>query len=174
MKIIEERLETFTKEEMINSTDRKSTRRLVFLDSLLTQMHNEKLSLDDIQEEVDTFIFEGHDTTAAAINYFCYLVGCHPDVQAKIHVEMDSIFGGIRATLSLMLSILFLIDDRERTCTMEDIQQMTYLDCVIKVENNFLFHHTRNRIVFFCEGIFARAPISSICRSKRSRRFHVS
>jgi cytochrome P450 family 4 subfamily V len=57
-------------------------------------MHAEKLSFDDIQEEVDTFMFEGHDTTAAAVNSCCYLVGSHPDVQAKIHAEMDSIFGG--------------------------------------------------------------------------------
>ncbi len=28
---------------------------------------------------------------------------------------------------------LYCIDDLERACTMEDIEQMTYLDCVIKV-----------------------------------------
>ncbi|CAF1410201.1 unnamed protein product [Rotaria sordida] len=116
-KVIEERLTTFNAEQVTNGDDKKkSTRRLVFLDSLLTQMHAEQLSLDDIQEEVDTFMFEGHDTTAAALNFFCYLMGCYPDVQAKVHAEMDSIFG----------------DDRERPCTMDDIQQMTYLDCVIK------------------------------------------
>ena len=60
-------------------------------------MHQEKLTLDDIQEEVDTFMFEGHDTTAAAITFFCYLMGCHPDVQAKVHAELDSIFGGERS-----------------------------------------------------------------------------
>ncbi len=93
IKIIEERLASFNVDEMINSDDKKNTRRLVFLDSLLTQMHDEKLSLDDIQEEVDTFMFEGHDTTAAAITFFCYLMGCYPDVQAKVHAELDSIFG---------------------------------------------------------------------------------
>ena len=79
-------------------------------------MHAENLSLDDIQEEVDTFMFEGHDTTAAAVTFFCYLMGCHPDVQSKVQEEIDSIFG----------------DDRERECTTDDIQKMTYLDCVIK------------------------------------------
>ena len=101
-------------------------------------MHNEKLSFDDIQEEVDTFMFEGHDTTAAAINFFCYLVGCYPDVQAKIHAEMDSIFGGNIFILSFNEVIFCLFkDDRERACTMEDIEQMTYLDCVIKVNDKF-------------------------------------
>ena len=80
-------------------------------------MQQEKLTLDDIQEEVDTFMFEGHDTTAAAITYFCYLMGCYPDVQKKVQEELDSIFG----------------NDHERECTMDDIQKMTYLDCVIKV-----------------------------------------
>ncbi len=99
IKIIEERFASFNVDEMTNSDDKKSTRSLVFLDSLLTQMHNEKLSLDDIQEEVDTFMFEGHDTTAAAVNFFCYLMGCNPDVQAKVHAEIDSIFGGNIFTL---------------------------------------------------------------------------
>jgi cytochrome P450 family 4 subfamily V len=99
MKIIEERLATFNVEEVTNTDDKKSTRRLVFLDSLLTQMHKEKLTIDDIQEEVDTFMFEGHDTTAAAVNFFCYLMGCYPDVQEKVQAEMDSIFEGNIFTL---------------------------------------------------------------------------
>jgi len=94
IKIIEDRIATFNAEKMANSVDKKNTRRLVFLDSLITQMQNEKLTLDDIQEEVDTFMFEGHDTTAAALTFFFYLMGCYPDVQEKVHAEMDSIFGG--------------------------------------------------------------------------------
>ncbi len=133
IKIIEERVATFNVEEVTNSDDKKGKRRLVFLDSLLNQMHNEKLTLDDIQEEVDTFMFEGHDTTAAAITFFCYLMGCYPDVQAKVHAELDSIFGGNIFIFFKMRHICSCLDDRERACTMEDIQQMTYLDCVIKV-----------------------------------------
>jgi cytochrome P450 len=109
IKIIEERLATFNIEEVTNSDDKKSTRRLVFLDSLLNQMHNEKLTLDDIQEEVDTFMFEGHDTTAAAITFFCYLVGCYPDIQAKVHAEIDSIFGGTCFTLFSIINVLYLV-----------------------------------------------------------------
>jgi cytochrome P450 family 4 subfamily V len=103
-------------------------------------MHNEKLTIDDIQEEVDTFMFEGHDTTAAALMYFCYLMGCYPDVQAKVQAEMDSIFGGNIFTYCSTRFLYSFIDDHERECTMEDIQQMTCLDCVIKVNNDFLLH----------------------------------
>jgi len=138
IKIIEERLATFNVEEVTNTDDRRSRRRLAFLDSLLTQMHSEKLTLDDIQEEVDTFMFAGHDTTATAITFFCYLMGCYPDIQAKVQAEIDSIFGGNIFTFSSMVCLCYCLDDEERECTMEDIQKMTYLDCVIKVNDEFL------------------------------------
>ncbi len=140
IKIIEERLASFTVEQVINASDKKTTRRLAFLDSLFTHMHNEKLTIDEIQEEVDTFMFAGHDTTATAINFFCYLMGRYPDVQEKVQAEMDSIFGGNIFTLFSKKYFCSCLDDRERECTIEDIQKMTYLDCVIKVNDDFLMN----------------------------------
>ncbi|CAF5160919.1 unnamed protein product, partial [Rotaria magnacalcarata] len=76
-KIIADRIATLNAENTNSVNDKKGTRRLVFLDSLLVQMKSEQLSLDDIQEEVDTFM-------------------SHPDVQAKFHAEMDVIFSDDR------------------------------------------------------------------------------
>ncbi|CAF3670167.1 unnamed protein product [Rotaria sp. Silwood1] len=107
-KIIEDRLATFHTEDTMNDDGKKTNRRLVFLDSLLTEMHSEQLTLDDIQEEVDTFMFAGHHTTAAAVNFTCYLLGSHPDVQAKVHAEIDEIFSDgqtIRKGTSLYIFI---------------------------------------------------------------------
>jgi len=108
IKIIEDRIATFNAEKMANSDDKKDKRRLVFLDSLITQMQNEKLTLDDIQEEVDTFMFAGHDTTAAALTFFFYQMGHHPDVQEKVRAELDSIFGGTIFTISSIATFSFL------------------------------------------------------------------
>ncbi|XP_033117070.1 cytochrome P450 4V2-like [Anneissia japonica] len=69
-------------------------KRLAFLDLLLC-MHFEDpcFTFSDIREEVDTFMFEGHDTTAAAVNWAMYLLGSNLDVQKRLHEELDGVFG---------------------------------------------------------------------------------
>ncbi|XP_062068831.1 cytochrome P450 4V2 isoform X1 [Lepus europaeus] len=92
-------------------------KRKAFLDLLLTVTDEEgnKLSHEDIREEVDTFMFEGHDTTAAAINWSLYLLGSHPEVQRKVDDELDEVFG-----------------KSDRPATSEDLKKLKYLECVIK------------------------------------------
>lgn len=38
-------------------------------------------------------VFQGHDSTAAGINWAIYLLGRHPDIQDRLHEEMERIFG---------------------------------------------------------------------------------
>ena len=56
--------------------------RLAFLDLLLgyKMEDDSSLTLDNIQEEVDTFMFEGHDTTTCSIAWTLFLIGNHPEV----------------------------------------------------------------------------------------------
>ncbi|XP_055355253.1 cytochrome P450 4V2-like [Paramacrobiotus metropolitanus] len=91
--------------------------RMAFLDSLLQARTEDGQLLDNasIREEVDTFMFEGHDTTAAAANFAVYLLGGHPDVQEKARQEVDAVFG--RST---------------RCPTVEDLKSLPYLEKVIK------------------------------------------
>lgn len=90
--------------------------RLAFLDMLIYMSDNlTKLTIEDIREEVDTFMFEGHDTTAAAMNWATHLIGANPEVQAKVHKEIDTVFG-----------------QDKRDPTMEDLKELKYLECCIK------------------------------------------
>lgn len=90
--------------------------RLAFLDMLLcATTDTQKLSFHDIREEVDTFMFEGHDTTAMASNWALHLIGADLEVQEKIHKELDTIF-----------------DKSDRDATMDDLKEMKYLECCIK------------------------------------------
>lgn len=91
-------------------------KRLAFLDLLL--QGNEKhrqLTDDDVREEVDTFMFEGHDTTTAGMSWALFLLGLHPDVQNRVHQEIDSIFAG-----------------SDRPATMKDLGEMKLLERCLK------------------------------------------
>lgn len=92
-------------------------KRLAFLDLLIEASQNGKaLSDEDIREEVDTFMFEGHDTTSASICWTLFLLGTRPEIQDRVVEELDSIFDG----------------DRTRPPTMKELNDMKYLECCIK------------------------------------------
>ena len=62
-------------------------KRLALLDLLIEQSESSKenpLSDLDIREEVDTFMFEGHDTTAAGISFTLYWLARNPEIQVTI------------------------------------------------------------------------------------------
>jgi cytochrome P450 len=44
----------------------------------------------EIVDEITTLIVAGHETTASALNWTWYLLGEHPDVEAKLHAEIDA------------------------------------------------------------------------------------
>ena len=71
-----------------------SNGRRAFLDILLKAKHDDlTLTESDLQEEVDTFMFEGHDTTTSGTSWTIHLIGSPPDIQKKLHAEIDRIFG---------------------------------------------------------------------------------
>lgn len=87
-------------------------KRLAFLDLLLESAENGALISDkEIKEQVDTIMFEGHDTTAAASSFFLSMMGIHQDIQEKVVQELYDIFG-----------------DSDRPATFQDTLEMKYLE----------------------------------------------
>nr|XP_034358379.1 cytochrome P450 4A14 isoform X2 [Arvicanthis niloticus] len=73
----------------------KNKRRLDFLDILLFAQIEDKNSLsdEDLRAEVDTFMFEGHDTTASGISWIFYALATHPEHQQRCREEVQNILG---------------------------------------------------------------------------------
>lgn len=59
------------------------------------QDENEQgLSDEDIRAEVDTFMFEGHDTTASGIAFILYNLACYPEHQTLCRKEIMQVLDG--------------------------------------------------------------------------------
>ncbi|CAO2588562.1 Cytochrome P450 4A10 [Lemmus lemmus] len=73
----------------------KKKRRLDFLDILLFAKteNGDNLSDKDIRAEVDTFMFEGHDTTASGLSWIFYTLATHPEHQQRCREEVQSLLG---------------------------------------------------------------------------------
>lgn len=123
-KIIQQRREEFHENqsnkasELINSFEidenlyMTKKRRYAMLDTLLAAETKGLIDSEGIREEVDTFTFEGHDTTSTALSFILLILANHPEVQEKILEELHEI--------------------ESDAITINDLSNLKYLDRVIK------------------------------------------
>ncbi|CAI5441916.1 unnamed protein product [Caenorhabditis angaria] len=112
--VIREKWDEFQKFQ-VDQRETKDKRSMAFLDLLLELRQEGLLDEEDIREEVDTFMFEGHDTTSASMGWTLWSLAHYPEVQEKVIEEIDSIFQG-----------------SDRDCTNDDLKQMKYLEKCLK------------------------------------------
>ncbi|XKL62379.1 hypothetical protein PGB90_002212 [Kerria lacca] len=117
-KVIVERRKILQNQIQENSTDvsnvnngRKQGKQ--FLDMMLTESD---FTNEEIENEVQTFMFAGHDTSMTAISFCIYLLSQHQQIQDKCLEE-------IRKMRTL---------ERNRKITLHDYMNLKYLENVIK------------------------------------------
>ncbi|KAG7469106.1 hypothetical protein MATL_G00125310 [Megalops atlanticus] len=92
--VIKKRKEALKEEMELGKREKK--RYLDFLDILLCARdeHQQGLSDEAIRAEVDTFMFEGHDTTASGISWILYNLAGHPEQQQLCREEIAQALEG--------------------------------------------------------------------------------
>ncbi|XP_068098523.1 cytochrome P450 4B1-like [Hyperolius riggenbachi] len=112
--VIKQRRESLKQESELEKIMQK--RHLDFLDILLhaKDENGRGLSDEDLRAEVDTFMFEGHDTTASGISWALYCMAKYPKHQEKCREEIREVLG-----------------DRD-TVEWEDLGKMPYVTMCIK------------------------------------------
>lgn len=67
----------------------KGKQRFAMLDTLLrAEYQSKQIDANGIQEEVDTFVFEGFDTTMTAITFILFMIANHNEVQQRVYEEI--------------------------------------------------------------------------------------
>jgi cytochrome P450 len=60
----------------------------------------ERMDDRQLRDEVMTMLLAGHETTALALTWTWYLLSQHPDVEHKLHAELDTVLQGSTPTLN--------------------------------------------------------------------------
>ncbi|WP_276272250.1 cytochrome P450 [Haloarcula litorea] len=84
-----------------------------FLSVLIRARDDGVESPDQMRDELMTMLLAGHDTTALTLTYTWFLLSEHPEVEARVHEELDEVVG----------------DERPG---MEHVRELDYLEWVIQ------------------------------------------
>ncbi|XP_024868675.1 cytochrome P450 4C1-like, partial [Temnothorax curvispinosus] len=90
-------------------------KRLAMLDLLIAASRDGFMTDLDIREEVDTFMLEGYDTTAAGLCFILALLAEHNDIQDRVRNEVDT-----------------ALRENEQKYTIKLLQDLPYLERCIK------------------------------------------
>jgi len=88
----------------------------MFLDLVAEMSRKGDLTFKDIQDEINTFIPAGYDSTSTTVGWCLYTLGHHPDAQDKVVVELEERVPNFGS----------------EPLTLKDISSLEYLECCIK------------------------------------------
>ncbi|RXK51525.1 cytochrome P450 [Halorientalis pallida] len=71
-----------------------------FLSILLRARGRGEQSDEQLRDEMMTMLLAGHDTTALTLTYTWYLLSEHPEVERRVHAELDEVLDGGQPTMA--------------------------------------------------------------------------
>ena len=80
------------------------------------------MSDKQVRDEVMTIFIAGHETTSNALTWTFYLLSQHPDIEKKLHDEIDSVLGAMDSDNPIASKIP----------TVDDIPKLQYTEKVLR------------------------------------------
>ena len=106
---IKKRIKLFENTDGVSNENKHS----IFIDRLISSYQKGELDMKDVLNETQTFLFAGYDTVATALSWCMFMLGSHPEVQAKALKEAEQI--------------------KEQDLPIQDgLKEMKFIECVIK------------------------------------------
>jgi cytochrome P450 len=94
-------------------TDGRDSGDLLFMLMQVRDEDGTRMTDKQLRDEVLTFLLAGHETTALALSWTWHLLATHPQVEQKLHAELERVLGG-------------------RAPIFSDLAALPYTDSVIK------------------------------------------
>uniref|UniRef100_A0A1I8PSP6 Cytochrome P450 n=1 Tax=Stomoxys calcitrans TaxID=35570 RepID=A0A1I8PSP6_STOCA len=120
--IVEERRTQMKSADKGLSNEKNAAELKPFVNVLLNaKLDGRELKFREIFEEISTFIFTGHDPTAAALSFTLYTLSRHPVIQQKVYDEQRKVFAGKDGE-----------EFKNATAKREDLHKMDYMELVLR------------------------------------------
>lgn len=87
----------------------------VLIDQLFRLFFSGKFNAQIVKEQIETVLIAGNETSALTLSYTILLLAMYPEIQDKLYEELHSVY-----------------DTQDEYTTYEKVQQMPYLDMVLK------------------------------------------
>eukprot|EP00099_Drosophila_melanogaster_P017938 NP_608916.1 Cyp4ac1 [Drosophila melanogaster] len=113
-RIIERKRQQFQQKQLGEVDEFGRKQRYAMLDTLLAAEADGQIDHQGICDEVNTFMFEGYDTTSTCLIFTLLMLALHEDVQKKCYEEVEN-----------------LPEDSD-DISMFQFNKLVYLECVIK------------------------------------------
>ncbi|MFL6322739.1 MAG: cytochrome P450 [Nitrososphaeraceae archaeon] len=91
-----------------------------------------KMSDKQVRDEVMTIFIAGHETTANALTWTFYLLSQHPDIEEKLHNEIDSVLGDNDGKNGGSVSNHDNTVSSSRIPTADDVPKLQYTEKVLR------------------------------------------